>query len=111
MPEELALTSEIVARLAPLVSIGGKSGDTVVGLSAVRRVRQLAYIFVGANVAENTWTELVRRRSKATRVLRVPNAADLTAGLGRHDASIIAIKTGPLAKGIAGRLTESTSSS
>ena len=97
-------------RLAPLLSIGGKSGDTVVGLSAVRRTRDLAFIFAGATVGENTWRELLQRESRGARVLRVEDMEVLTRGLGRTDASIIAIKSGSLAQGVAGRLADTTTS-
>ena len=83
----------------------------MVGLSAVRRTRELAFIFAGEGVADNTWRELLRRQSKGTRVLRIGDMTILTAGLGRQDASIVAIKTGSLAKGIAGRLTDTSTSS
>ena len=96
--------------LAPLVSIGGKSGDTVVGLSAVRRTRDLAFIFAAGSVADNTWRELLQRESRGARLLRVDDMAVLTRGLGRTDASIIAIKAGPLAQGVASRLADTSTS-
>lgn len=107
---EYTLQPAMAERLAPLLSIGGKSGDTVVGLSAVRRTRDLAFIFAAATVGGNTWSELQQRRSRGTRVLRVDDMTVLTRGLGRTDASIIAIKTGSLAQGVAGRLAESSTS-
>lgn len=108
MPADRTLEPTQAQRLAPLVSIGGKSGDTVVGLSAVRRTRDLAFIFAARDVAANTWRELLQRESRGARVLCLDDMTALTRGLGRTDASIVAIKAGPLAQGVAARLAETT---
>ena len=103
-PAEGVLSPDQARQLASLVSIGGQSGDTVLGLSAVRRTRHLAFVFAGTEVADNTWQELVGRRGGGAQVLRVADMAALTRGLGRADVSVVAVKAGSLADGIAARL-------
>lgn len=98
------LDPQAVARIAPLVRIGGKSGDTVCGLSAVRRARELAYVFVDAGVAEGTVRQL-RRQGAQVWVARAWE--ELAGSLGRAEVLVLGIKAGPLAEGIARRLAES----
>ena len=76
--ETAELSEEAAAALASLVAIGGKSGDTVVGLSGVRRVRELAYVFVDGGIAANTLRELERMRRGGTEVFRVASLKRLT---------------------------------
>ena len=102
------LSPKQVAAVAPLVAIGGQSGDTVVGLSAVRRTRGLAFVFVDASISDNTLSELGRRRREGTRVLRVPSMPELAARLGRTDVSVLGVKAGPLAAGVARKLQPGT---
>lgn len=91
-------------RIAPLLGIGGQSGDTVCGLSAVRRTQALAYVFVAAGVAAGTVRQL---RRQGAQVLLVEEMEELTRALGRADVSVVGVKRGPLAAGIARRLAVS----
>ena len=109
--DDRLLSASQAQRLGPLVSIGGQSGDTVVGLSAVRRARHLAFVFVAAATADNTWRELLGREARGAQVLRVEDMAALTRGLGREDASIVGVKAGALAEGMARRLAAGHSES
>jgi len=95
-----------VAKLSSLVAIGRKSGDTVVGLSAVRRSRGLAYVFVDAGIASGTLRELGRLEQRGTRVFRVGDLEALTRAFGREDVRVVGIRRGHLARGIAQRLGE-----
>ena len=92
------------AAISRLIGIGCQSGDTVMGLSAVRRVRQLAYLFASADLAAGTWKELGRRRRTGTRLFRVADLSSLTAAAGRGDLLVVGVKPGGLASGIAARL-------
>ena len=74
------------------------------GLSAVRRVRKLAYLFASPDLAAGTWKELGRRRRSGTRLFRVADLPRLTAAAGRGDLSVVGVKPGGLAAGIAERL-------
>jgi len=101
------LSREAACRIGPLVGIGGKSGDTVCGLSAVRRTRALAYVFVAAGLAAGTRRELSRLCRQGTRVFRVEGLEELTRAVGRAGVSVVGVKRGPLAEGIGRRLGES----
>ena len=90
--------------ISNLIGIGCQSGDTVLGLSAVRRIRKLAYLFASADLAAGTWKELGRRRRAGTRLFRVADLPRLTAASGRVDLSVVGVKPGGLAAGIAERL-------
>ena len=92
------------AAISSLIGIGCQSGDTVMGLSAVRRVRKLAYLFASPDLAAGTWKELGRRRRAGTRLFRVADFPRLTAAAGRGDLSVVGVKPGGLAAGIAERL-------
>ncbi|MCY3761323.1 MAG: hypothetical protein OXH50_08730 [Gemmatimonadetes bacterium] len=92
------------AAVSNLIGIGCQSGDTVMGLSAVRRVRKLAYLFASPDLAAGTWKELGRRRRSGTRLFRVADLPRLTAAAGRGDLSVVGVKPGGLAAGIAERL-------
>ena len=98
------LDGEAAASLASLVGIGCQSGDTVMGLSAVRRARELAFVFADSAMAEGTLAELSRLRSSGTRVYRVTPLRQMTAAAGREDVLVLGIKPGSLADGISGRL-------
>ncbi len=74
------------------------------GLSAVRRVPKLAYLFASPDLAAGTWKELGRRRRSGTRLFRVADLPRLTAAAGRGDLSVVGVKPGGLAAGIAERL-------
>ena len=101
MPE---LDAESAARLASLVAIGRQSGDTVVGLSGVRRTKGLAYVFADAGLAAGTWRELERLRRQGVRLFRLESLQVLTRSFGREDALVVGVKRGNLAQGIGGRL-------
>ena len=90
--------------ISSLIGIGCQSGDTVMGLSAVRRVSKLAYLFASPDLAAGTWKELWRRRRAGTRLFQVADLSRLTAASGRVDLSVVGVKPGGLAAGIAARL-------
>ena len=98
------LDEAAAASISSLIGIGCQSGDTVMGLSAVRRIRELAYLFASAELAKGTWRELGRRRRTGTRLFRVADLSRLTATAGRGDLSVVGVKPGGLAAGIAARL-------
>lgn len=105
---ELPLLGREEARaIAPLVGIGGKSGDTVVGLSALRRSRPLAYVFAAPGLAEGTLRELAGWGREGARVYRVETWAELAGPIGREDALVIGVKAGSLAQGLERRLQAS----
>ena len=92
--------------MAPLIGIGCKSGDTVAGLSGVRRTRGLALVFVDAGLSPGTVAELRQLEHHGTRVLEVASTRELTARMGREDLSVVGIKRGALARGIERKLAE-----
>jgi Trk K+ transport system NAD-binding subunit len=98
------LTAQQATAIAPLLGIGCRSGDTVVGLSGVRRVESLAYIFADKNLAERTLRELQEQKKKGVRVFAVEDFALLTRVFGREDARVVGVKAGSLAAGIEKRL-------
>ena len=98
------LDQAAAAAISNLIGIGCQSGDTVMGLSAVRRVRKLAWLFASPDLAAGTWRELGRRRHEGTRLFRVADLSRLTAAAGRGDLSVVGVKPGGLAAGIAARL-------
>ncbi len=105
MPEEMTeLDGEAASALAPLVGIGCQSGDTVMGLSAVRRARRLAFVFADSALAEGTLGELGRLRASGTRVYRVTPLRLMTAVAGREDVLVLGITPGSLADGIASKV-------
>ena len=107
MPELPALSLEEATRIAPLVGIGGKSGDTVIGLTALRRCGPLAYIFTAPRLSAGTLRELSARRREGTVFYQVEDWESLAGVLGRSDTSVLGIKAGSLAEGI-GRLLQSS---
>ena len=74
------------------------------GLSAIRRTPSLAFVFAASYIATGTWEELIRLHHTGTHVFRVTDLALITAMAGRTDLSVIAVKTGSLADGIARKL-------
>ena len=98
------LEGEAASGLASLVGIGCQSGDTVMGLSAVRRARELAFVFADSAVAEGTLGELYRLRRTGTRVYRASPLSLITARSGREDVLVVGIKPGSLADGIAKKM-------
>jgi hypothetical protein len=104
LPELVALDRAQARAIASLVGIGGKSGDTVVGLSALRRSRPLAWVFAAPGLAEGTLRELAGWRGQGTVVCRVEGWEELAGGSGRPDARVIGVRPGALAEGIGRRL-------
>ena len=90
--------------IASLIAIGCQSGDSVMGLSAIRRTSSLAFVFAATNIATGTWEELIRLHHTGTHVFRVTDLTLITAMAGRTDLSVIAVKSGSLADGIASKL-------
>ena len=103
-PEEL--DGDAAASLASLVGIGCQSGDTVMGLSAVRRTRELAFVFADAGVADGTMAQLARLQRMGTRVYRVSPLSEMTQKAGRGDVSVLGVKRGSLADGIGKKLVK-----
>lgn len=98
------LNREQAAAIASLVGMGAQSGVTVMGLSGVRRTRQLQLIFLDVSISANTQQELGRRAQDGVRVFRVDGIEAMTAWMGREDVHVLAVKAGPLADGILGKL-------
>ena len=98
------LNRDQAAALTSLVGIGCKSRDTVLGLSAVRRVKQLAYVFVSVSTAAGTVRQLAALAQGGTQLFLVQEMEALTRSCGRPDVLVVGIKPGGLARGIAGRL-------
>ena len=103
------LAAQQATAIAPLLGIGCRSGDTVVGLSGVRRVESLAYIFADKNLAQRTLSFIAKNLDgalKGVRVFGVEDFALLTRVFGREDARVVGVKAGSLAAGIEQRLTK-----
>ncbi len=92
------------ASLSSLLAIGCRSGDTIVGLSAVRRSEQLADVFADCALAERTLRELADWERRGARVFVVEEFTALTQAFGREDARVVGVGPGSLADGIAKRL-------
>jgi L-alanine-DL-glutamate epimerase-like enolase superfamily enzyme len=105
------LSSSAAAGLASLVGIGCQSGDVVMGLSALRRVNGLAFVFADTDIAPGTMAEVSRQQKSGTRVFRVSPLSQMTASAGRTDVSIMGVKSGSLADGIRARLESRNESS
>ena len=98
------LGAAIAASLASLVGIGCQSRDTVLGLSAVRRTKELAFVFFDSSLAEGTQSELARLSRFGTRVYRVSPLSQVTNKAGRDDVSVVGVKKGSLADGIGDKI-------
>ena len=98
------LTAEAVARLASLAAIGRKSGATVVGLSAVRRTRDLALVLVDEAVSANTMQELASLQHRGIRVFSAASLLPLTRAFGREGVLVVGVRQGALAQGLSQRL-------
>ena len=98
------LDAQQSAALSSLLAIGCRSGDTVVGLSSVRRCARLAYVFADSQLAERTLRELAEWEGRGARVYVLDDFASLTRTFGRSDARVVGVIKGSLADGIAGRL-------
>jgi len=90
--------------LSPLLGIGCRSGDTVIGLSSVRRAGKLAFVFASEDLAVRTLRELAGLAARGVRVYLVEDFSALTKSFGRADAQVVAVARGDLAKGLAKRL-------
>ena len=99
------VSPQVLARASSLIGLGARSGAVVVGLSAVRRTRGLALVFVAETISENTRRELARLQRDGTRVFLCRSLEALTAAMGREDASVVAVRAGPMAEGILARLS------
>ncbi len=99
-----SLDAQQGAALSSLLAVGCRSGDTVVGLSSVRRSARLAYVFADSQLAERTLRELAEWEETGTRVFVLDDFASLTQTFGRSDARVVGVAIGSLANGIAGRL-------
>ncbi len=82
------------------MGVGAQAGTVVVGLSGVRRTRDLALVFLDASVSANTQGELAHLQSRGVRVFRCDDLSELTGSMGRQDASVVGVKVGPLAEGM-----------
>lgn len=98
------LSSATAMALASLIGIGCQSGDVVMGLSSVRRVRGLAFVFVDAGIAPGTLAEMERLQRAGTRVYRVAPLSQMTGSAGRYDVFIMGVKSGSLADGVRARI-------
>ena len=96
------------AQLSALLGIGCRFGATVVGLSAVRRAKTLAFVFASSNLSPHTLRELARLERGGTRVFQVQAMEGLTQGFGREDAQVVGVLRGDLARGLAKHLKEQT---
>ncbi len=94
------------AQLSALLGIGCRFGATVVGLSAVRRAKGLAFVFASSELAPRTQRELARLERGGTRVFQVQAMEVLTQGFGREDALVVGVLRGDLARGLAKHLAE-----
>lgn len=90
--------------LSSLLGIGCRFGDTVIGLSSVRRTEKLAFVFVSGDLAARTLRELAGLAAQGVRVFQVQKFAALTKSFGREDAQVVGVVRGDLAQGLAKRL-------
>ena len=96
-------------QLSALLGIGCRSGATIVGLSAVRRAKGLAFVFASSDLAQRTLRELASLEHKGTRVFQVETMEVLTQGFGREDAHVIGVLRGDLARGLSKHIEEQES--
>ena len=75
--------------LSPLLGIGCRSGDTVIGLSSVRRAGKLAFVFASGDLAVRTLRELAELAARGVRVYLVEDFSALTKSFGRADAQVV----------------------
>jgi len=99
------VTPQSLARASSLIGLGARSGAVVVGLSAVRRTRGLALVFMAETISQNTRRELARLQRDGARVFLCRSLEAMTAAMGREDASVVAVQAGPMAEGILARLS------
>lgn len=92
------------AALASLVAIGARSGDTVIGLAAVRRAPRLALVLADARLAPRTLNELAARRAAGAAVYLVEDLSVVGGVLGREEVRVLGVRPGSLARGLFDRL-------
>jgi hypothetical protein len=102
--QPLTLSAVLGAQVAPLLGIGCRSGDVVLGLSAVRRVRKLAFVLVSQTVSAGTVRQLMLLTRQGTKVYIVDAMEVIHQRLGRPDIAVIGIKPGALAQGVGKQL-------
>ena len=90
----------MVQGISSLVAIGCRSGDTVIGLSSLRRKKKVAMIFADKSIALRTFNELEVFTKDGFGVFRVNDMTPLTDRFGRVDVRVIGIANGSLADGI-----------
>ncbi len=90
--------------IASLVAIGRRSGDTVVGLSTLRRTKNLTMILADESLALRTFNELEVLTKDGSGVFRLTDILSLTSRFGREDIRVIGIVKGSLANGILKKL-------
>jgi hypothetical protein len=98
------LNLQMAEAIASLVAIGRRSGDTVVGLSSVRRTKKLAVILADESLALRTFNELAKLTKDGFGVFKVSDILSLTGRFGREDIRVIGVVRGPLADGILKKL-------
>lgn len=106
-PDLPRLEAARAAALASLVAIGARFGDTVVGLTAVRRAPDLALVLADARLASRTLHELAARRTTGTVVYLVDDLAVVAGVLGREEVRVLGVRPGSLADGLSARLRRS----
>jgi len=94
------LNLQTTEAIASLVAIGRRSGDTVIGLSSVRRTKRLALVFANGSLALRTINELEELTKDGFGVFRVNDFLSLTDRFGRTDIRVIGVVRGSLADGI-----------
>ncbi len=105
------LSPEQASSVASLVAMGSQSGATILGLSGVRRCRQLALVLVDVSISENTQSELARLSEYGVRVFRVEGLSAVTSRMGREDVHVLGVRAGDLANGILAKLPAPSKSS
>ncbi|MBT3345466.1 MAG: hypothetical protein HN712_06155 [Gemmatimonadetes bacterium] len=98
------LTREQAQAVAALIAMGAQGGVTVLGLSGVRRTREVRVVFLDVTVSQNTQQELGKRTRSGCRVFLVDGLEVITSRMGREDARVLAVKPGPLADGVMAKL-------
>lgn len=94
------LDGERAAAAAPLIGQGCRSGDALLGLSAVRQAKGLALILADAGLAAGSRRQLGLGARRGTRLYLVEDLEVVTASIGRPDVRVIGVRRGPLARGI-----------
>lgn len=99
-----SLSRAQASTIASLVAMGAQSGATVMGLSGVRRSRDLELVFVDVSISANSQQELARLSVHGVRVFLVDGLDSITTRMGRDDVHVLGVKEGDLAAGIVAKL-------